>query len=63
MIPLLLVYLLVNYQILTSKHQNNKILIVINIFILLIMVTTKYSSLFIIVSILPFCLYLFVNKK
>lgn len=63
MIPLLLVYLLVNYQILTSKHQNNKMLIAINIFILLIMVTTKYSSLFIIASILPFCLYLFVKKN
>lgn len=62
MIPLFIIYLFMNYKILTTKYQKNKKTIAVNIFILLIMTTTKYSSIFILASIIPFCLYLFFRK-
>lgn len=62
MIPLLIVYLLFNYKILSNDYQKNRILVLINIFILLVMASTKYSSIFILASIIPFCLYLFLKK-
>jgi hypothetical protein len=61
MIPLLTIYVMVNHRLLTNGHHNRKI-IAINIFLLIIMVTTKYSSIFILASIIPFCFYLLIKN-
>ncbi|MCU7617181.1 hypothetical protein NZ698_08225 [Chryseobacterium sp. PBS4-4] len=63
MVPLFIMYMVVNYQLLTSQGQRDKKLIALNIFLLLIMAITKYSSIFILASIMPFCLYLFFKKS